>query len=140
SGGISHASGFRKGLLESAQEPSRHLPRSVVGSGEGAWTASEDLATPGMERPLSAMFRGHFYGGGASLGSFVGGFVARRFSLAVLYQASCAVLGLWLALFLSVRPRLPQEPRVSYSKLLVVEASDTSDSEQGTERDCLVKA
>lgn len=103
-------------------------------------TSIEDLATPGTERPLSAMFRGHFYGGGASLGSFVGGFVVRRFSLAVLYQASCAVLGLWLALFLSVQPRLPQEQKVSYSKLLVVEASDTSDSEQGTERDWLVKA
>lgn len=100
----------------------------------------EDLATPGTERPLSALFRGHFYGGGASLGSFVGGFVARRFGLRVLYQASCAVLGLWLALFLSVQPRLPREPKVSYSKLLVVEASDTSDSEQGTERDWLVKA
>lgn len=116
---------------------------SAVSHGALWWAVGaslEDLATPGMERPLSAMFRGHFYGGGASLGSFVGGFVARHFSLAVLYQAGCVVLGLWLVFFLSIRPRLPQEPRVSYSKLLVVEASDTSDSEQGTERDCLVKA
>ncbi|CAK6437669.1 unnamed protein product [Pipistrellus nathusii] len=100
----------------------------------------EDLATPGMERPLRAMFQGHFYTVGTSLGSFVAGFVVRRFGLAVLYQASCTVLGLWLALFLSVQPRLPEEQKVSYSKLLVVEASDTSDSEQGTERDWLVKA
>ncbi|XP_057572126.1 major facilitator superfamily domain-containing protein 6-like [Hippopotamus amphibius kiboko] len=100
----------------------------------------EHLATPGTERPLRAMFRGHFYGGGASLGSFVGGFVAMRFSLAVLYQACCTVLLLWLALFLSIQPRLPQERKINYSKLLAVEASDTSDSEQGTERDWLVKA
>lgn len=116
---------------------------SALSNGALWWAVGasiEDLATPGMERPLSAMFRGHFYGGGASLGSFVGGFVVRHFSLAVLYQASCAVLGLWLVFFLSVQPRLPQEQKVSYSKLLVVEASDTSDSEQGTERDWLVKA
>ncbi|KAK1331668.1 hypothetical protein QTO34_009641 [Cnephaeus nilssonii] len=116
---------------------------SALSSGALWWAVGasiEDLATPGTERPLSAMFRGHFYGGGASLGSFVGGFVVRRFSLPGLYQASCAVLGLWLAFFLSVQPRLPQEQKVSYSKLLVVEASDTSDSEQGTERDWLVKA
>ncbi|KAF6095395.1 major facilitator superfamily domain containing 6 like [Phyllostomus discolor] len=100
----------------------------------------EDLATPRTERPLSAVFRGHFYGGGASLGSFVGGFVVRHFSLAVLYQASCAVLLLWLILFLSIWPRLPQERQINYSKLLTVEASDTSDSEQGMERDWLVKA
>lgn len=116
---------------------------SAISNGALWWAVGasiEDLATPGMERPLSAMFRGHFYGGGASLGSFAGGFVARHFSLAVLYQAGCTVLWLWLALFLSVQPRLPQEPKVSYSKLLVVEASDTSDSEQGTERFWLVKA
>lgn len=86
------------------------------------------------------MFRSHFYGGGASLGSFVGGFVVTHFSLAVLYQASCVVLLLWLVLFLSIQPKLPQEQKINYSKLLAVEASDTSDSEQGTERDWLVKA
>ncbi|XP_012630666.2 major facilitator superfamily domain-containing protein 6-like [Microcebus murinus] len=100
----------------------------------------EALATPGTERPLSAMFRGHFYGSGCSLGSFVAGFVAMRFSLAVLYQACCAALLLWLALFLSIQPRLPQERKINYSKLLAMEASDSSDSEQGTERDWLVKA
>ncbi|XP_016077941.1 PREDICTED: major facilitator superfamily domain-containing protein 6-like [Miniopterus natalensis] len=116
---------------------------SALSNGALWWAVGasiEDLATPGMERPLSAMFRGHFYGGGASLGSFVGGFVVRHFSLAVLYQASCVVLVLWLALFLSIQPRLPQERKINYSKLLIVEASDTSDSEQGTERDWLVKA
>lgn len=100
----------------------------------------EDLATPETERPLSAMFRGHFYGGGSSLGSFVGGFVAMRFGLPVLYRVCCVTLLLWLALFLSIQPRLPQERKINYSKLLAVETSDTSDSEQGTERDWLVKA
>ncbi|ELW53061.1 major facilitator superfamily domain-containing protein 6-like [Tupaia chinensis] len=104
----------------------------------GAWIG--DLATPSTERPLSAMFRGHFYGGGCSLGSFVGGFALMRFSLATLYQACCVVLLLWLALFLAIQPRLPQERKINYSRLLIVEASDTSDSEQGTERDWLVTA
>lgn len=116
---------------------------SAISNGALWWAVEasvEDLATPRTERPLSTMFRGHFYGSGASLGSFVGGFVVMHFSLAVLYQASCVVLLLWLALFLSIQPKLPQERKINYSKLLAVEASDTSDSEQGTERDWLVKA
>ncbi|KAM5308467.1 LOW QUALITY PROTEIN: major facilitator superfamily domain-containing protein 6-like [Glossophaga mutica] len=116
---------------------------SAVSNGALWWAVRasiEDLATPRTERPLSAVFRGHFYGGGASVGSFVGGFVVRHFSLAVLYQASCVVLLLWLVLFLSIWPRLPQERQINYSKLLTVEASDTSDSEQGMEQDWLVKA
>eukprot|EP00069_Balaena_mysticetus_P015275 bmy_01697T0 len=116
---------------------------SAISHGALWWAVGasiEHLATPGTERPLSAMFRSHFYGGGASLGSFVGGFVVMRFSLAVLYRSCCVVLLLWLALFLSIQPRLPQERKINYSKLLAVEASDTSDSEQGTERDWLVKA
>lgn len=116
---------------------------SAISNGALWWAVGasiEDLATPRTERPLSAVFRGHFYGGGASLGSFVGGFAVRHFSLAVLYQASCTVLLLWLVLFLSIWPRLPQERQINYSKLLTMEASDTSDSEQGMERDWLVKA
>ncbi|KAL2765818.1 major facilitator superfamily domain-containing protein 6-like, partial [Daubentonia madagascariensis] len=116
---------------------------SAISYGALWWAAGaliEALATPGTERPLSTMFRGHFYGSGSSLGSFVAGFVAMRFSLAVLYQACCVVLLLWLALFLSIQPRLPQERKINYSKLLAMEASDSSDSEQGTERDWLVKA
>ncbi|XP_054427067.1 major facilitator superfamily domain-containing protein 6-like [Pteronotus mesoamericanus] len=116
---------------------------SAVSSGALWWAVGAsigDLASPRTERPLSAVFRGLFYGGGASLGSFVGGFVVKRFSLNVLYQASCVVLLLWLTLFLSIWPRLPQERKINYSKLLTVEASDTSDSEQGLERDWLVKA
>ncbi|TKC47963.1 hypothetical protein EI555_000250 [Monodon monoceros] len=116
---------------------------SAVSHGALWWAVGasiEHLATPGTERPLSAVFRGHFYGVGASLGSFVGGFVVMHFSLAVLYQSCCVVLLLWLALFLSIQSRLPQERTINHPKLLAVEASDTSDSEQGTERDWLVKA
>uniref|UniRef100_A0A4X1U9D9 Major facilitator superfamily associated domain-containing protein n=1 Tax=Sus scrofa TaxID=9823 RepID=A0A4X1U9D9_PIG len=133
--GVAGADGFRGRPGESGRESVSHLPGYSLGSVHGARTTSGDLATPGTERPLHAMFRGHFYGGGASLGSFVGGFVGMRFGLAVLYQACCVVLWLWLALFLSIRPRLPRERKINYSKLLAVEASDTSDSEQGTERD-----
>jgi hypothetical protein len=122
------------------------LPVQILGaisSGVLWWAMAasiEDLATPGTERSLSAMFQSHFYRGGCSIGSFVGGFVVMRFSLAVLYQASCVVLLLWLVLFLSVHPRLPKKRKINYSKLLAVEGSDTSDSEQGSERDWLVKA
>lgn len=116
---------------------------SAVSNGALWWAVKasvEDLATPRTERPLGAMFRGHIFGGGSSLGSFVGGFVVMYFSLAVLYRACCVLLLLWLALLLSIQSRLPQEQKINYSKLLVMEASDTSDSEQGTERDWLVKA
>ncbi|XP_017386953.1 major facilitator superfamily domain-containing protein 6-like [Cebus imitator] len=116
---------------------------SAISNGALWWAVEasvEDLTTPHMERALSALFRGHFYRSGCSLGSFVGGFVVMRFSLAVLYQACCVVLLLWLAFFLSIQRRLPQEQKIKYSKLLSLEVSDTSDSEQGTERDWLVKA
>ncbi|XP_004473971.2 LOW QUALITY PROTEIN: major facilitator superfamily domain-containing protein 6-like [Dasypus novemcinctus] len=122
------------------------LPAQILGaiSNGALWWAVgasiEAVATPGTERALSAMFRGHFFGGGLSLGSFVGGFVGLRFGLPVLYRAGCVALLLWLALLLAVRSRLPQERKINYSKLLATEASDTSDSEEGTERDWLVKA
>ncbi|KAL0596882.1 Major facilitator superfamily domain-containing protein 6-like [Plecturocebus cupreus] len=114
---------------------------SAISNGALWWTVRasiEDLTTPCMERALIALFRGHFYGSGCSLGSFVGGFVVMRFSLAVLYQACCVVLLLWLALFLSVQQRLPQERKIKYSKLLSMEASDTSDSEQERSGHCIL--
>nr|XP_004663202.2 major facilitator superfamily domain-containing protein 6-like [Jaculus jaculus] len=122
------------------------LPVQILGaiSNGALWWAVEDsiedLATPGMDRSLSTMFRYYFYEGGCSLGSFVGGFVMMQASLDALYRACCVVLLLWLALFLSVQPRLPQERKINYSKLLAIEGSDTSDSEQGSEQDWLVKA
>ncbi|XP_049717221.1 major facilitator superfamily domain-containing protein 6-like [Elephas maximus indicus] len=116
---------------------------SALSSGALWWAVGaslEDQATARTERSVRAMFRGHFYGGGSSLGSFVGGFVVMYSSVAVLYQACCVVLLLWLVLFLTIQARLPQERKINYSKLLVMEASDTSDSEEGTERDWLVRA
>lgn len=116
---------------------------STISSGALWWAVGasiEDLASSGMHRSLSTVFRGHFYGSGCSLGSFVGGFVVLHFNVAVLYEACCVVLLLWLALFLSIQPRLPQEQRINYSKLLAMEGSDSSDSEQGSEGDWLVKA
>ncbi|XP_051023632.1 major facilitator superfamily domain-containing protein 6-like [Acomys russatus] len=116
---------------------------SAISSGALWWavgTSIENLASSGTERSLSTILRGHFYESGCSFGSFVGGFVLMRFSIAGLYRACCLVLLLWLALFLSVQPRLPQEQRINYSKLLAMEGSDTSDAEPGSERDWLVKA
>ncbi|XP_006900565.1 PREDICTED: major facilitator superfamily domain-containing protein 6-like [Elephantulus edwardii] len=122
------------------------LPIQILGafSSRMIWWAVgaslEDLATPVTEKPLTAMFQGHLYGGGSSLGSLVGGLVVMSSSVAMLYQACCGVLLFWLALLLAIWRRLPQERRINYSKLLVMEASDASDSEEGTERDWLVKA
>ncbi|XP_040856254.1 major facilitator superfamily domain-containing protein 6-like [Ochotona curzoniae] len=116
---------------------------SAFSSGALWWAVGaslEDLATSGTERPLSGMFREHLYGGGCSLGSFIGGFVVMRFGLATLYQACCLLLMLWLALYLAVQPKLPQERSINYSKLLAVETSDTSDSEPGLDQDWFVKA
>ena len=116
---------------------------SSISSGALWWAVGasiEDLASSGMERSLSTVFRGHFYESGRSLGSFVGGFVVLRFGIAALYQACSVGLLLWLVLFLSIQHRLPQEQRINYSKLLAVEGSDSSDSEQGSEGDWLVKA
>lgn len=116
---------------------------SAISSGALWWAVGvsiEDLSTSGVERSLGTVFRGHFYESGGSLGSFAGGFVVMRFGIAVLYQACCVILLLWLALFLSTQSRLPREQRINYSKLLAMEGSDASDSEQGSERDWLVKA
>lgn len=116
---------------------------SALSSGALWWAVGvsvEDLSTSGVERSLGTMFRGHLYESGGSLGSFAGGFIVKRFGIAVLYQACCVVLLLWLALFLSIQSRLPREQRINYSKLLAMEGSDASDSEQGSERDWLVKA
>ncbi|KAM7333618.1 hypothetical protein ACRRTK_006938 [Alexandromys fortis] len=116
---------------------------SAISSGALWWAVGvsiEDLSTSGVERSLGTVFRGYFYESGSSLGSFAGGFVVMRFGIAVLYQACCVVLLLWLALFLSTQSRLPREQRINYSKLLAMEGSDASDSEQGSERDWLVKA
>ncbi|XP_004605242.2 major facilitator superfamily domain-containing protein 6-like [Sorex araneus] len=116
---------------------------SAISSGALWWALGaliKDMSTPRTERPLSAMFQSYFYVGGSSLGSFVGGFVVMHYGLAVLYQTCCVSLLLWLALFLSIQLKLPQEQKISYSKLLAVQANDTSDAEQEMEQDWLVKA
>uniref|UniRef100_F6ZYJ0 Major facilitator superfamily domain containing 6 like n=1 Tax=Monodelphis domestica TaxID=13616 RepID=F6ZYJ0_MONDO len=100
----------------------------------------EDLVIPGTERSLSVMLRGLFYGNGASLGSFIGGFVVLHYSLAVLYKTHCVVLSLWLVLFIAIQSKLPQHRKINYSKLLAVDTADASDSEEGAERDWLIKA
>lgn len=61
---------------------------SVISNGVLWWVVRvlvEDLVIFRIERFLSVMFRVYFYGGGVSLGSFVGGFVVMRFSLVVFY-------------------------------------------------------
>ncbi|XP_036623148.1 major facilitator superfamily domain-containing protein 6-like [Trichosurus vulpecula] len=100
----------------------------------------EDLVIPGTERSLSVMLRGLFYGNGAILGSFVGGFVVHHYSLAVLYKTYCVVLSLWLVLFMAIQAKLPQQRKIKYSNLLAMDTADVSDSEEGAEGDWLIKA
>ncbi|NXL04656.1 MF6LB protein, partial [Mesembrinibis cayennensis] len=116
---------------------------SAFSSGALWWVVNmtvDDIATPGMERPLHAVLQGLCYSGGASLGSFAGGFVVKHFGLAVLYRACCVCLVLWLFLFLIVQSKLPRQKKINYSRLLAADSSDMSDSDEENERDWLVKA
>ncbi|KFQ91052.1 Major facilitator superfamily domain-containing protein 6-like B, partial [Nipponia nippon] len=116
---------------------------SAFSSGALWWVVNmtvDDIATPGMERPLHAVLQGLCYSGGASLGSFAGGFVVKHFGLAVLYRACCVCLVLWLFCFLIVQSKLPRQKKINYSRLLAADSSDMSDSDEENERDWLVKA
>ncbi|KFP48388.1 Major facilitator superfamily domain-containing protein 6-like B, partial [Cathartes aura] len=116
---------------------------SAFSSGALWWVVNmmvDDIATPGMERSLHAVFQGLCYGGGASLGSFAGGFVVKHFGLAVLYRVCCVCLLLWLLVFLIVQSKLPRQKKINYSRLLAADSSDMSDSDEENERDWLVKA
>ncbi|NXI90611.1 MF6LB protein, partial [Psophia crepitans] len=116
---------------------------SAFSSGALWWVVNmtvDDIATPGMERSLQALLQELCYGGGASLGSFAGGFVVKYFGLAVLYRVCCVCLVLWLFLFLIVQSKLPRQKKINYSRLLAADSSDMSDSEEENERDWLVKA
>ncbi|KAE8577274.1 hypothetical protein XENTR_v10004506 [Xenopus tropicalis] len=99
-----------------------------------------DVASPGTERSLQLALRWLAYGSGASTGSFASGFVITRFSLAVLYQACCIILLLWIAVFLLVQPKLPNIKKINYSRLLAADNSDMSDSDEEQDRDWLVTA
>ncbi|XP_055579201.1 major facilitator superfamily domain-containing protein 6-like [Falco cherrug] len=116
---------------------------SAFSSGALWWAVNmtvDDIATPGMERSLHTVLQGLCYGGGASLGSFAGGFVVKYFGLAVLYRVCCVCLVLWLFLFLIVQSKLPRQKKINYSRLLAADSSDMSDSDEENERDWLVKA
>ncbi|XP_074967136.1 major facilitator superfamily domain-containing protein 6-like [Phalacrocorax aristotelis] len=116
---------------------------SAFSSGALWWVVNmmvDDIATPGMERPLRAVLQGLCHGGGTSLGSFGGGFVMEHFGLAVLYRACCMCLVLWLFSFLIVQSKLPRQKKINYSRLLAADSSDMSDSDEENERDWLVKA
>ncbi|NXD44588.1 MF6LB protein, partial [Copsychus sechellarum] len=115
---------------------------SALGSGALRWRLQGtvgDIARPGTERALRALL-GALCAGGAGLGSFGGGFVVQRFGLAVLFQASCVGLGLWILFVVIVRSRLPRQRKINYSRLLAADSSEMSDSEEENEKDWLVKA
>ncbi|NXY77571.1 MF6LB protein, partial [Glareola pratincola] len=116
---------------------------SAFSSGALWWVVNmtvDDIATPGMDRSLHTVFQSLCYGGGASVGSFAGGFVVKHFGLPVLYRACCMCLVLWLFLFLIIQSKLPRQKKINYSRLLAADSSDMSDSDEENERDWLVKA
>ncbi|XP_061215982.1 major facilitator superfamily domain-containing protein 6-like [Neopsephotus bourkii] len=116
---------------------------SAFSSGALWWVVSmtvNDIATLGTARSLHTALQGLCHGGGASLGSFAGGFVVEHFGSAVLYRACCVCLVLWLFLFLIVQSKLPQQKKINYSRLLADGSSDGDDSDEENERDWLVKA
>ncbi|XP_074463661.1 major facilitator superfamily domain-containing protein 6-like [Larus michahellis] len=116
---------------------------SAFSSGALWWVVNmtvDDIATPGMDRSLHAVFQGLCCGGGASVGSFAGGFVVKHFGLPILYRACCVCLVLWLFLFLIIQSKLPRQKKINYSRLLAADSSDMSDSDEENERDWLVKA
>ncbi|XP_032933008.1 major facilitator superfamily domain-containing protein 6-like [Catharus ustulatus] len=127
------------------QAPWAALPvQALAGLSSGAlrWRLQGtvgDIATPGTERALHALLGG-LCAGGAGLGSFGGGFVVQRFGLAVLFQASCVGLGLWILFIVIVQSRLPRQRKINYSRLLAADSSEMSDSEEENEKDWLVKA
>ncbi|NXE02052.1 MF6LB protein, partial [Chaetorhynchus papuensis] len=115
---------------------------SGLSSGALRWRlegTAGDIATPGTERALRALLGG-LWAGGAGLGSFGGGFVVQHLGLAVLFQASCVGLGLWILFFIIVQSRLPRQRKINYSRLLAADSSEMSDSEEENEKDWLVKA
>ncbi|NWX48627.1 MF6LB protein, partial [Steatornis caripensis] len=113
---------------------------SAFSSGALWWVVNrmvDDIATLGMERSLQAVLQGLCYSGGASLGSFVGGFVVKYFGLAFLFRACCVCLVLWLFLFIIVQSKLPQQKKKKYSCLLTAISSDLSDSDDENEMNWL---
>ncbi|NWR65849.1 MF6LB protein, partial [Bucorvus abyssinicus] len=116
---------------------------SAFSSGALWWMVNEmveDVATPGMARSLLTVLQGLCHGGGASLGSFAGGFVVKHFGLAVLFRACCLCLVLWLLFFSIIQSKLPRRKKINYSRLLAADSSDVSDTDRDNERDWLVTA
>ncbi|XP_010141006.1 PREDICTED: major facilitator superfamily domain-containing protein 6-like [Buceros rhinoceros silvestris] len=92
---------------------------SAVSSGALWWVVNEvveDVATPGTARPLLALLRGLWHGGG------------------------CLCLVLWLCSFAVIQSRLPRQKKINYSRLLAADSSDVSDTDEENERDWLVTA
>lgn len=104
------------------------------------YAQSNDVASPGMERPIHRTLHELLYGVGASIGSFASGFLMDRFGLAVLYRACCLTLSLWAIVLMIVQSKMPRQKRLNYSRLLAADDSDISDSDDEQERDWLVKA
>ncbi|XP_026216852.1 major facilitator superfamily domain-containing protein 6-like [Anabas testudineus] len=122
------------------------LPAQVLSclSGGALWWAvgvqCEDVTTPGAERSVSRVFSGLSLHLGHGLGSFAGGFVVQRFGLPWLFRGVALALMLWCVFLPLLQCRAPRQRRINYSRLLVADASEASDSESEQERDWLDKA
>lgn len=121
------------------------LPAQVLSffsSGALWWAVKlqcEAVATPGAERSVRRLYAlSHRLGGG--LGSIAGGLAAQRFGLTWLFRGIAAGLTLWCVCLPLLQWKTPRQRRINYSRLLVADASEASDSESDQERDWLDKA
>ncbi|XP_043940957.1 major facilitator superfamily domain-containing protein 6-like [Protopterus annectens] len=104
------------------------------------YAQSNDVASPGMERPIHRALHELLYGVGASIGSFAGGFLIDRFGLTVLYRACCITMSLWAVVLMILQSKMPRQKRLNYSRLLAADDSEVTNSDEEQERDWLVKA
>lgn len=122
------------------------LPAQVLGSFSGGalWWAvrlqCEDVATPGAERSVKRVFTSLSLLLGGGLGSFAGGFVARRFGVTWLFRGVALGLAAWCVCLPLLQWKAPRQRRINYSRLLAADASEASDSESEQERDWLERA
>ncbi|XP_026859172.2 major facilitator superfamily domain-containing protein 6-like [Electrophorus electricus] len=99
-----------------------------------------DIASPGTERAVQRVFEAFSLDLGAGLGSLAGGLVVEKFGVVVLFQGTAAMLALWGVALAVLQWRIPRQQKINYSRLLVADASEMSESDSEQETDWLEKA
>lgn len=100
----------------------------------------EDVATPEAQRHVRRVYSALTLHLGGGLGSVAAGFVAERFGVAWMFRGVAVALTVWCVCLLLLQWKTPRQRRINYSRLLVANVSEASDSESEQERDWLDKA